>query len=227
MSKPISILIPIYNGVEYLDQSLSSVIRQTYKNWEVIIGINGVSPDSIVKEKAIETVKLLNKDNKYEIRVIYYETKGKSATLNKMVGDAKYSHIALLDVDDIWIDVKLEKQSKYLDIYDVVGTGCRYFGDCDHYPNLPYGDLRYFNFLQFNPIINSSAIIKKEFSYWNEEELRGLEDYDLWLRLFSENKKFYNVDECLVLHRIHKDSSFNNSNHLHVEELKNRWSKIL
>lgn len=225
MSKAISILIPIYNGVEYLDQSLSSVIRQTYKNWEVIIGINGVSPDSIVEEKAIETVKLLNKGNKYDIRVIYYETKGKSATLNKMVGDAKYSHIALLDVDDIWIDVKLEKQSKYLDIYDVVGTGCRYFGDYDHYPNLPYGDLRYFNILQFNPIINSSAIIKKECAHWNEKEI--LEDYDLWLRLFNEKKIFYNVDDCLVLHRIHKDSCFNNTNHLHVEKLKSKWSKFL
>ena len=53
MSKSISILIPIYNGVEYLDQSLSSIIRQTYKDWEVIIGINGVSSNSIVEEKAM------------------------------------------------------------------------------------------------------------------------------------------------------------------------------
>jgi glycosyltransferase involved in cell wall biosynthesis len=225
MSKSISILIPIYNGVEYLDQSLSSIIRQTYKDWEVIIGINGVSSNSIVEEKAMEIVKLLNKDSTYEIRVIYYDTKGKPATLNKMVLDAKYPYIALLDVDDIWIDVKLEKQLKYLDIYDVIGTGCRYFGDYDHYPNLPYGDLRYFNFLQFNPIINSSAIIKKKCAYWNENEF--LEDYDLWLRLFKENKKFFNIDECLVLHRIHNDSCFNGTNHLHVEELKNKWSKIL
>lgn len=225
MSKAISILIPIYNGVEFLDQSLSSVIRQTHKTWEVLIGINGVSPNSIIEEKASEVVKLLNKDDRYDIRVIYYNTKGKSATLNKMVLDAKYSYIAILDVDDIWIDVKLEKQLKYLDIYDVVGTGCRYFGDCDHFPNLPYGDLRYFNFLQFNPIINSSAIIKKDCAYWNEDEF--LEDYDLWLRLFNEKKKFFNVDDYLVLHRIHKDSNFNGTNHLHVEGLKNKWSKIL
>lgn len=225
MSKAISILIPIYNGVEFLDQSLSSVIRQTHKTWEVLIGINGVSPNSIIEEKAYEVVKLLNKDDRYDIRVIYYNTKGKPATLNKMVLDAKYSYIAILDVDDIWIDVKLEKQLKYLDIYDVVGTGCRYFGDCDHFPNLPYGDLRYFNFLQFNPIINSSAIIKKDCAYWNEDEF--LEDYDLWLRLFNEKKKFFNVDDYLVLHRIHKDSNFNGTNHLHVEGLKNKWSKIL
>lgn len=225
MSKAISVLIPIFNGVEFLDQSLSSVIRQTYKTWEVLIGINGVSPNSIIEEKAIEVMRQLNRDDRYDIRVIYYNTKGKPATLNKMVLDAKYSYIAILDVDDIWIDVKLEKQLKYLDIYDVVGTGCRYFGDYDHFPNLPYGDLRYFNFLHFNPIINSSAIIKKDCAYWNEDEF--LEDYDLWLRLFNEKKKFFNVDDYLVLHRIHKDSNFNGTNHLHVEELKNKWSKIL
>jgi len=179
----------------------------------------------LLRRKLYEVVRLLNKDDRYDIRVIYYDTKGKSATLNKMVLDAKYSYIAILDVDDIWIDVKLEKQLKYLDIYDVVGTGCRYFGDCDHFPNLPYGDLRYFNFLQFNPIINSSAIIKKNCAYWNEDEF--LEDYDLWLRLFNEKKKFFNVDDYLVLHRIHKDSNFNGTNHLHVERLKNKWSKIL
>jgi len=220
----ISILIPIYNGIEFLNQSLSSVIQQTYKNWEVIIGINGHSPDSTIEKKAIEVVSQLNKNNNFDIRIIYYNTNGKPATLNKMVIDTKYPYIAILDVDDIWIDVKLEKQLKYLDVYDVVGTGCRYFGDSNHSPNLPYGDLRNFNFLYFNPIINSSVIIRKECAYWNENEI--LDDYDLWLRLYNEKKKFFNVDEYLVLHRIHKDSSFNGTNHLHVDELKNKWSKI-
>lgn len=225
MSKAITILIPIYNGIEFLDQSLSSVIRQTYKNWEVIIGINGHPPNSIVEKKAIDIVNEMNSHNNYQIRVIYYETKGKPATLNKMVMDAKNQYIAILDVDDIWIDYKLEKQLKYLDTYDVVGTGCRYFGDCDHFPNLPYGDLRHFNFFHFNPIINSSAVIRKECAFWNENEI--LDDYDLWLRLFKEKKKFFNVDDFLILHRIHKNSNFNGNNHLHVEELKNKWSKIL
>lgn len=224
MSNFISVLIPVYNGIEFLNQSLSSVINQTYKNWEVIIGINGVSPDSTIEKKAIEIVSQLNNDHRFDIRVVYYNTKGKPATLNKMVTDAKYSYIALIDVDDIWINDKLEKQLKYLDVYDVVGTGCRYFGDCDHYPNLPYGDLRNFNFLYFNPIINSSVIIKRNCAHWNENEI--LDDYDLWLRLYNENKKFFNVDEYLVLHRIHKDSSFNGTNHLHVDELKNKWSII-
>ena len=37
----ISILIPIYNGIEFIDESVSSVLNQVYKDWEIIIGVNG------------------------------------------------------------------------------------------------------------------------------------------------------------------------------------------
>lgn len=219
MTTQISILIPIYNGIEFLEDSLSSIVKQTYKNWEVIIGINGHPPDSDVQIKATT---IANKYN-YDIRVIYYNTKGKPATLNEMVKDSKYDFIALLDVDDIWHENKLVKQIHYLETYDVVGTGCRYFGDVNHCPNLPYGDLRYFNFLHFNPIINSSAIIRKEYAYWDDIQL---EDYDLWLKLHKNNKKFYNIDEILVFHRIYNSSAFNNSNYLYLDELKKKWSNF-
>lgn len=217
----ISILMPIYNGIEFLEQSLLSIIKQTYKNWELIIGINGVSINSDIHLKAIDICKKYKTDN--DISINYYDTKGKPATLNKMVKDAKFNFIALLDVDDLWICDKLQKQLPYLDIYDVIGTGCQYFGDTNHKPILPYGDLRYFNFFQFNPIINSSVILKKEIAEWNENEF--VEDYDLWLKLFKSNKKFYNIDETLVLHRIYKTSFFNTTNHNYVEKLKEKWLK--
>ena len=44
----ISILIPIYNGVEFIEESVSSVLNQTYDQWELLIGINGHSQDSEV-----------------------------------------------------------------------------------------------------------------------------------------------------------------------------------
>jgi len=220
MTHSISILMPIYNGIEFLDQSLSSIINQTYKNWELIIGINGVPINSTTHLKAIE---LANNYNNYDIKVIYYDSNGKPATLNKMVIDAKFDFIALIDVDDIWINNKLEKQLLYLNTYDVIGTACQYFGDTTHYPNIPYGDLSFFNFFHFNPIINSSAIIKRIYANWNENEF--LEDYDLWLKLYKDKKKFYNVGEILVLHRIHSKSFYNNTNDNYVNILKEKWLK--
>ena len=41
----ISILMPVYNGIEYIDESVKSVISQTFKDWELLIGVNGHSID--------------------------------------------------------------------------------------------------------------------------------------------------------------------------------------
>ena len=220
-----SVLIPIYNGIEFLDESLTSVINQTFKNWEVIIGINGHDINSEVEEKAKCTVSVLGNDV-HDIRVIYYDTKGKSATLNAMLKDCKYEYIALLDVDDIWLPNKLEKQAQYVANYDVVGTDCQYFGTRNDKTFIPCGDISEFNFLSSNPVINCSAIIKKELCYWDTCIFSGVEDYDMWLRLRYEKRKFFNIPEILCLHRLHPISNFNNSNNNYVEALKHKWINI-
>jgi teichuronic acid biosynthesis glycosyltransferase TuaG len=224
MKVMISILIPIYNGIEYLNESLSSVISQTYTKWEVIIGINGHHPNSDVENLAIEIKNSICPTYlKESVKIKYYETKGKSATLNAMVKDCTYDLIAILDVDDIWLPNKLEKQCEYFDKYDVIGTNCQYFQDLHNSPSIPYGNITNFDFLSLNPIINSSAIIKKQNAIWNEKNNIGLEDYELWLQLWIQGKTFYNVPDILCLHRIHKNSSFNNSNSAHVQDLKNKY----
>ncbi len=216
----ISIFIPLYNGIEFLKQSLESVINQTYTNWEVIIGINGHPPNSIVQQEALNIIQILNR-NIDKIRLIYYSTEGKAATLNAMKKDAKYDYIAILDVDDIWHPSKLIKQIPYINDYHVVGTKCSYFGNMVFVPELPTGDISNIDFLQSNPIINSSAIIHK--SCFDIDENSKIEDYELWLKLRYENKRFYNVPDVLCFHRIHQSSAFNNTNHLYLEEVKNKW----
>lgn len=48
----ISILMPIYNGVEFIDESVGSIISQTYTDWELLIGINGHPANSDVYQIA-------------------------------------------------------------------------------------------------------------------------------------------------------------------------------
>ena len=55
----ISILMPIYNGIEYINESVMSVLCQSYDKWELIIGINGHPPDSDCLHIA-KTYELLN-----------------------------------------------------------------------------------------------------------------------------------------------------------------------
>lgn len=195
--------MPIYNGINFIDESVSSVIRQTYGDWELLIGINGHPENSEVFKIA-----KMYENNESRIKVYdFYNIKGKSNTLNELIKYCKNNNIALLDVDDIWHNKKLETQVKFLDKYDVVGSNCVWFGDIENIvPKIPVNDFSNFNFAQVNPIINSSAIIKKKLCCWNEN---GIEDYDLWIRLRKLNKKFYNCPEILVKHRIHKGSAFN------------------
>jgi glycosyltransferase involved in cell wall biosynthesis len=213
----ISILMPIYNGIEFIDESVGSILNQTFSDWELIIGINGLSENSDVFKKASAY-----KSEKIQILDLF-TIKGKSNALNEMIRYCKYDRIALLDVDDIWHAKKLEKQVSFIEKYDVVGSRCIYFGDINGVvPYIPIGDISTFNFQNVNPIINSSCIILKELCYWNEN---GIEDYDLWLKLRKQNKLFYNCSEILVKHRIHKTSAFNaNGNNNLVSDLKRKHS---
>jgi glycosyltransferase involved in cell wall biosynthesis len=211
----ISILIPVYNGIEFIEESVSSVLNQTYNKWELLIGVNGHPENSDVFQKAKEYEKLNKK-----IRVFdFHDIKGKSNTLNKLIRFCNYDYIALLDVDDVWHPQKLEIQSHlFIHNYDIIGSRCIWFGDGPSIiPNIPTGDISDFDFSLVNPIINSSSIIKKEWCYWSEN---GIEDYDLWLKLRKVGKKFFNCGEILVKHRIHNTSAFNaKGNHDKVNNL--------
>jgi glycosyltransferase involved in cell wall biosynthesis len=197
--------MPIYNGIEFIEESVSSILRQNYDQWELLIGINGHPQNSNIYKTAKEYEKKSGK-----IRVFdFYEIKGKSNTLNVMIRFCNYNYVALLDVDDIWHDEKLNVQSQLLNHYDVIGSNCVWFGDrAGIVPPIPVGDISKYDFSSVNPIINSSSIIRKELCYWNSN-WDGIEDYDLWIRLRKQNKKFFNCKAILVKHRIHNTSAFN------------------
>ena len=126
----VSILIPLYNGIEFLKESIESVKRQTYPYWEIIIGINGHPKNSNIYIQA-------KKYEHIQIKVIeYLDTRGKPQTLNKMINDCSYNLICLLDVDDKWLPKKLEEQIKVKKDYDVVGTLCQYFGSRQNIHNI-------------------------------------------------------------------------------------------
>jgi teichuronic acid biosynthesis glycosyltransferase TuaG len=218
----ISILVPIYNGIEYIDDSIQSIINQTYTEWELFIGVNGHKPNS-------EVYRIAKKyEEKYPSKICVldlYVCGGKPNTLNEMIKYCKYNYIALLDVDDIWFPKKLEIQLKYIVKYDVVGTDCVYFGDIEgKRPGIPLGDITEFDFKKKNPVINSSCIIKKIYANWKDIEL---EDYDLWLELKKNKCKFYNCEEVLVRHRIHMNSAFNSKgNNNHIAGLIEKYSSL-
>ena len=151
----ISILMPIYNGIEFINDSVISIIIQSFNDWELIIGINGHPQNSEVFEQAKYFENIDKRISVYDL----YEIKGKANALNKMITFCNYNYIALLDVDDIWHYKKLETQSKLLNNYDVVGSNCVWFGDIeDIVPKIPIDDFSNFDFFvwKFEAFLASS-----------------------------------------------------------------------
>lgn len=209
----ISILIPLYNGIEFLQSAIDSIQQQTFKDWEILIGVNGHTNDS-------ELVTRVRKHTSDKIKVYIHKLKdNKPKTLNKLIRVAQYDYIAVLDVDDKWLPTKLEKQVNLIleNKYDVIGTQTQYFGRKHDSPDIPVGQIDNTIFKKQNPIINSSIVMKKELASW-DPEFDVLDDYELWCRLAVQNYKFYNIPEILTNNRIHPNSYFSDkdtSGYLH------------
>jgi len=221
----ISIIMPIYNGVEFFEEAYGSVLNQTFEDWELVIAING-HKDS---EEDSDVYKFVKEKTKGEPRVTAYdlEIKGYPDTLNFLIQNSKFDYVAVLDVDDKWHPDKLRKQAPHLGEYDIVGTNCQYFGDSTISPRLIMGSIHNSVFWQFNTMIHSSVVVRKELHYY-DTSLPGRVDYDMWLRLASQGKKFFNISEILTFHRVYSNSYFNTRGHTKEfksveEKLKSKW----
>jgi glycosyltransferase involved in cell wall biosynthesis len=209
----VSILLATYNGSKYIKESIQSIINQTYSEWELLVGINGTTDNTeeIVKGFSDSRIKVYN----------FGDDKGKAKTLNKLLKIAKFDFIAIQDDDDIWLGDKLENQIKYVNEFDVIGTLINYIDENNNIigkPNLSisHPDIVSRSLNGDNQVANTSAIVRKECALavngWSLE-LDGIEDFDFWLKIIKQNKKFINVDKSLVLHRLHKQSNFNTKQH--------------
>jgi glycosyltransferase involved in cell wall biosynthesis len=205
----VSVLLATYNGENFISKSIESILNQSFQEFEILIGFNGTTDNSRM---------IVNQYYDPRIRVFDYgDDKGKSKTLNKLLLESKYEWIAIQDDDDIWINTKLEKQLPHIENNDVIGTFIRYIDVNDNPiggPTLSTQDdeIKKTSLSGGNQIANTSAIFKKkdalEIGGWRDG-LDGIEDYDFWLRLMRNGKKFINISENLVLHRLHSNSNFN------------------
>lgn len=109
MSPLVSIVIPIYNAEKYIQQTIDSVFKQSFEDWELIL-VNDGSTDNtneILNQLAIQW------PNK--ISVLHKNNSGVADTRNIGMAKAKGKYIALLDADDFWLPENLEKKVSLLE----------------------------------------------------------------------------------------------------------------
>ena len=200
----ISVLMPVYNGQQYLAEAIESILNQTYKHFELLILDDGSSDNSA------EIIKGFN-----DSRVVYVKNetnKGLIYTLNRGFGLAKGTFIARMDADDISVTERFEKQIQEFKEDEklvICGSFIKTFGNGteQYISHLPISNAQILASIFFTcPFAHPSVMIKKEallkLDEIYREDYKHSEDYDLWTRLVSlGNSK--NIPEFLLNYRIH------------------------
>ncbi len=109
MDELVSVLIPLYNHEQYINECLDSIKNQTYSNIEVIIVNDGSSDNS---EKIVK--QWIENNPNLNIKYISQENQGVTKTLNKMIGLSKGEYITLCASDDVLKEESIEKRVEFL-----------------------------------------------------------------------------------------------------------------
>ncbi|MDR3668315.1 MAG: glycosyltransferase [Ignavibacteriaceae bacterium] len=201
---PITVLITVYNCSNYIKSSITSILNQSYKNYELLI-IDDGSEDDIDG-----IIKSINND---KIRFLRQKHKGRSAALNYGLNVAKYDWVALMDADDIAVPERLEKEVKLINIKD----NDIIFSDSAYFRNKKIKFLNVINTdkedlirkIEFRGhICNSSVLYNRNYILANggyNENLNHSEDFELWLRLLHK-ANFIHLNEILIFMRIRDHS---------------------
>jgi len=216
----VSVVIPLYNAQKYINETIESVINQTYTNWELLV------VDDCSTDNSIELVKEFeNKDSR--IRLIESETNfgGPARPRNIGIDNAKGEYIAFLDADDVWIKDKLEIQIKYMINYkiDFTSTNMLHLYENTLLKHSLFYKLKIYllrdrvslksTFL-FNIIFTSSVVLKKNnnFRFNEDKELIAVEDIFLWLQILDSEYKYRFLNINLLHYRLLISSISNHKN---------------
>jgi glycosyltransferase involved in cell wall biosynthesis len=199
----ISVIVPCYKQAEYLNECITSVIEQTFLNWECII-INDDSPDNT------ETISKIwcEKDT----RIKYYKkiNEGVSIARNYGIALAKGKYILPLDADD-----KIGKQYMELALpyfktnknVKIVYCKAERFGEATGLWELP--EYSFETILVRNIIFNCAFFYKSEWERvggYDKNMVEGWEDWEFWINMLSNGGEVVRINSVLFYYRIKEKS---------------------
>lgn len=212
----VSIIMPNYNTVKYIEESVLSVLNQTYKEFELIIVDDDSDDESVnlIKNMADSRIKLfcLNRN------------KGAANARNVAIENASGHYIAFMDSDDIWAPEKLDKQIKFMRNNDVSFLAT-YYDYVDfkgrNLNRVIKGKLvrNYWQLLKDCPgnstIIYDAELLGKTYV----PIIKRRNDYLMWLKVIKKAKLIYVIPEVLVHYRVREGSLSRNK----INLIKYHW----
>jgi glycosyltransferase involved in cell wall biosynthesis len=201
-------LLPVKNGMPYLSETLESIERQTYRNWEILAWDNGSTDGTI--EELLRWI-----PNRLPGRLVKDCPLSLSESRAALVTGSQCELLANIDGDDINHPERLERQVDFMLSHpDVSACSCHFnrIDEQGHRLNtvkvpLTHNDIVN-RLLWPSPICNTAAIMRRSMvlDVGNFRRHDVGEDFDLWLRLAAKYK-LGNVDFCGLDYRIHSNST--------------------
>lgn len=204
MKELVSIIVPVYQAQEYIQETINSVCDQTYEAWELLLVVDGEQDPTI--SVITETIE---QKGESRIRLIVQEqNKGAALARNRGVQESAGRYIAYLDADDLWKADKLEKELDFMQRKDAafVFTGYE-FGDenavgTGKVVRVPE-KLEYRQALKNTTIFTSTVMFDTTKIDKDMLEMPNMksEDTALWWKVLRKGYDAYGLDENLVTYR--------------------------
>lgn len=210
----VTVIIPAYNAARYLPDALSSVLRQTFADWEVIVVDDGSTDDT----RSLVHSSMRPFDGR--LKYIYQDNRGVAAARNAGIQSARGELIALLDADDVWLPHRLEKGIALLDSDPSIGlvhgevARINTAGEIIEYPPRParqymQGDIARHIYTRRAHLLCVTVLFRKacvDSVGLFDEAMRATEDRDLWFRI-AERYRVGHVDEIVAYYRVSPNSA--------------------
>jgi hypothetical protein len=218
----ISIIIPCYNDVEYIEQSVLSALSQTYPFTEVIVVDDGSNEETkvILKKLECKITKLITQGNK-----------GQSTARNVGIQESKGNYILVLDSDDYFEPTFCEKAiGVFLENENVKIVTCsmnRIIGNRIHDVFSPQGG--FLKDFLINNCATGSAMYRKEdwriVGGYDQNMNKGFEDWEFYIRLIKDGGRAYVIQETLFNYRMRENSTTAKANMIKYDLLKFIYKK--
>jgi len=211
----------VCNGGNFLDESINSILSQTYGDFDFLIiddGSTDGSSEIIQKYKAL--------DNRIAV-ITHDRPLGLGVSLNEGVLKATTQWIARMDADDVSINDRLQKQISYIENnnVDVIGGWAMDIDEdgCDiDVRRVPSSQSEIYKYVWTCPFIHPSVVFKREsiLKVGSYPLIGRRQDYDLWFRCVAAGLKMANLPEVLIKYR--QTGDYYKKNNWSVT-----WTKVL
>lgn len=205
----VSVILSAFNAEKFIEKSIDSVLNQTFRDFEFLI-VEDCSTDgtlAIIERKAKEDnrIKLIKKEKNKGFF-------GYVENLNIMIQQAEGEFIAKFDADDIWVEDKLEKQLKDMEEHPDIFLLSSNAIEIDENDQEIGKVIRPTTWkesqkmiLKNNPFCHPSILFRNQ-GYLYREKMYVTEEYDLYLRMYSDGKKLIQREDELFYYRILSNS---------------------